>query len=348
MSNESKITIKDIAKICKVSVSTVSRAINNKGDINEDTKKMIIDTIEKLGYKPNSNARKLKIKQSETIAVLIKGISNPFFLPMFSIIEREINQKGYKFFLHKVEENDDEVEVALKLIEEEKPKGIIFLGGFYVQDKSRLQKVKVPFVITTIINEDILLDNSAYVGIDDYLESKKITNYLISLGHRKIAFIGARKDDNSIGMLRLQGYEAAHRENNIHIDYDIVITVKGSVNPYNSKYGYEMASRLIYSKSEFSAIYCVSDTIAIGAIKKLIEKGYKIPQDISVSGFDGLEINRYLNPTITTIKQPVKEIALCACYELFSIIKNEKKISKGKIIKFKGELWSGETTKKII
>ena len=123
------ITIKDIAKKCGVGVSTVSRAINNHPDISDETREKILQVIKENNFVPNSTARSLKCTQTETIAVLIKGIDNPFFQKMIKVFEEEIQHRKYTFLLHRVDSNQDELEVALQLIKERKLKGIIFLGG---------------------------------------------------------------------------------------------------------------------------------------------------------------------------------------------------------------------------
>lgn len=341
-----KITIRDVAKKCKVSISTVSRAINNHPEINPTTQKFVLETIKSMGYTPNSNARNLKRLETNTIAVLIKGIDNLFFQPMFKILEQEIAKNGYSFLLYKVEEQDNEVAVALKLVQEEKPKGIIFLGGCFMDENTgkQLDKIGIPFVVTAIINRNVKTKQSAYIGVDDFIESKKIVNYLISLGHRKIAVIGSRKDDVSIGMLRINGYKEALRQNNISLDENMIITTNKVEDPYTFEYGYKMADKLFKQNLGFSAIYCVSDAIAIGALKKMNERGLESPRDYSIVGFDGLKINEYLRQSITTIKQPVEEMAQRACTELFNIIDNKP---YEKIITFDGMLWVGQTTSNI-
>lgn len=126
-----EITIKDIARFCNVGVSTVSRAINNHPDINPETKKMIMDTIRRHGYIPNNSARNLKRTDGKCIAVLVKGITNPFFADAIQIIEDEIKRKKYSMVIRHVESNEDEVDVALELVKEKRLAGIIFLGGYF-------------------------------------------------------------------------------------------------------------------------------------------------------------------------------------------------------------------------
>lgn len=125
-----RLTIIDIAKLCGVGVTTVSRAINNHPDINEETKAMVMKVIKENHYVPNNSARNLKRSDSKTIAVLIKGISNPFFSPMIKVFEKEIQRKKYSFILQRVDENQDEIEVAIELEKEKRLKGIVFLGDY--------------------------------------------------------------------------------------------------------------------------------------------------------------------------------------------------------------------------
>ncbi len=338
-----RITIKDVAKKCGVSVSTVSRAINDHNEINKETREYILKVINEMGYIPNSNARNLKKITSDVIAVIIKGIGNPFFQPMIKVFEQEINKKGHSFLLYKVEEEDDEIDVALKLVNDNKLKGIIFLGAFLSHDEDKLRQIKVPFIMTTILNRETNIHNSAYVGIDDVEESKKLVNYLIGLGHKKIAVLGARKDDRSIGMLRVLGYKQALEENGLDFDESLVFTASKNENPYTFDFAYKKADEIV-SGTEFTAIFCLSDTMAIAAIKKLDDLGYNVPEDYSVVGFDGIEINDYLINPVTTIKQPVKEMALKACKELFNMI-DVKDFTV--LNKFQGDLFIGNTTREI-
>ena len=339
-----RVTIKEIASLCGVSVSTVSRAINNNDEISEKTRKKILDTIKEVGYTPNQNARNLKITKTKTIAVLIKGITNPFFTPMLKVLEEEITKSGYTFALQKVEENSSEIDLAQKIVKTLKPEGIIFLGGYFVNDKKKLKSLAVPFTMTTIINQTLQIPRSACLGIDDFLQSKKLVEYLISLGHKKIALIGPRYDDESIGKLRLLGYKKALEENGIEFDEKLVFYSNKGLNPYSLEHGYEVGKKIVKENISCTAIYAISDTIAMGAMKAIDDFGKKVPEDYSLAGFDGLEINKYLLKPITTIVQPASEIAYKSVKDLFKII-DKKEYEK--ISKFDAKLYIGKTTKKV-
>ncbi len=339
-----KPTIKDIADICGVSVSTVSRAINDAEGISAKTRARILKTIKETGYEPDTNARNLKISKNKTIAVLIKGITNPFFTPMIKVIEEEISKTGYSFVLNKVEEHSSEVDIALKMAKILKPEGIIFLGGDLRDDQEKLKALGIPYSMTTIINKEIVNKNSTCVGVDDFKESYKMVDYLISLGHRKIAFIAARANDLSIGSLRFEGYKKALADHDIEFDENLVIYPPKGLNPYSLYHGYESGKKIVGQGLDCTAIYAISDFVAIGAIKALNDMGKSVPEDYSVAGFDGLEINEFLIKPITTIVQPTSKIAYTSVKELFNII-NRKEYKK--VINYAGELFIGQTTAKI-
>ncbi|MDT8719422.1 LacI family DNA-binding transcriptional regulator [Clostridium sp. 19966] len=339
------ITIKDIAKLCGVAVSTVSRAINNHPDINEETKAMIMKVIKENNYIPNNSARNLKRLDSNTIAVLIKGITNPLFSNIIKTFELEIKKKKYSFILHRVEDREDEVDVAIQLEKEKRLKGIVFLGGHFFHSDEKLAQLNVPFVLSTIGSTQKIDKNiCSSVSVDDFKESYKLVDYLCSLGHKKIAIITASMDDESIGNLRLNGYMKALKDNNIEIDEKLIRYMKDGIETYSMENGYMVTQELLESQQEFTAIYAISDTLAIGACKAIFDAGKKIPEDYSVAGFDGLDIAKYYNPSITTIRQPVEKMAQSTIKILFDMI---RKKTPAQHVLFQGELVPGKSTKSI-
>lgn len=337
------ITIKDIAKLCGVGVSTVSRAINNHPDINEKTKVMIMQVIKENNYIPNNSARNLKRIDCNAIAVLIKGITNPFFSNMIKIFEREIKKKGYFFVVQPVDNKENEIDVAIELIKEKKLKGIIFLGGHFSHSNEKLKLLKVPFILSTIGTIQ-KLDKTicSSVSLDDVKESYRIVDYLCKIGHSKIAIITAPIVEKSIGNLRLNGYISALRDNGIEIKKNLIRFMKDEIESYSIENGYVITKELLESGEDFTAVYGICDSIAIGACKAIFDKHKTVPQDYSVVGFDGLDIAKYYNPSITTIRQPVEEMAEETIKILFDAI--DKKTSSQHRI-FQGELLVGQSTR---
>lgn len=307
-----EITIKDIAKKCGVGVSTVSRAINNHPDINAETRQKIMDVIKETGFIPNNSARNLKRQDAKCIALLVKGIANPFFSNMIQIIEEETQRNKYALVLRHVEAYEDEVDVALELIKEKRLRGIIFLGGAFYHTEEKLEKLTVPFVFSTIgIKASEVVGNKGYsnIAVDDRIESKKMTDYLLDLGHRKIAIITEGSEEPSVGQLRLEGYEDAFKERNLAIDSNLVCYVKEDIEHYSMENGYLTTKKLLTSGVEVTAVYATADLLAIGACRAILEAGKRIPEDISVVGYDGIALGEYYNPKLTTIKQPAEDMA---------------------------------------
>ncbi len=337
-------TIKDIARICGVGVSTVSRAINNHPDINDETKQLIMQAIKEHNYIPNNSARNLKRSESNTIAVLIKGISNPFFNNMLKVFENGIEKKKYSFLLHRVEEHEDEIEVALLLEKEKRLKGIVFLGGFFSQSEDKLKQLTVPFVLSTGgVSEKIDKQCYSFVTVDDARESYKMVDYLCKLGHKRIATISAPPMEESIGKLRLEGYMNALKDNGLNCEQELIRYLKDDyLETFSMQYGYEVTKELITSEVDCTAIFAISDSTAVGACKAIFESGKRIPEDYSVAGFDGMEITFYYHPSITTIRQPVEEMAEETIRILFELIEgNLNRESKT----FSAELVIGQSTR---
>ena len=318
-----QITIKEIAKMCGVGVSTVSRAINDHPDINPQTKQKIMDTIREFHYIPNNSARNLKRSESRTIAVLVKGIGNPFFGALIDVMEKEIQRHHYSFALQQVEEDENEIEVAIHLEKEKRLQGIIFLGGMNYHAADRFARLTVPYVVSTVdMQLPETVKNGCVVSIDDRLESRRMVEYLIGKGHRRIAMLAASEQDLSIGESRLRGYKDALKAHGI--PYDQALVVPGTAgSTYTVPSGYEVTKKLIGSGVDFTCVYALSDTMAVGACRALLDAGYRVPEDVSVAGFDGLEMARYYNPTITTMCQPREKIARETVRLLFELIREK-------------------------
>lgn len=339
------VTIKDIARMCGVGVSTVSRAINNHPDINQETKDMIMATIEAHNYVPNNSARNLKRTDARTIAVLVKGIGNPLFNRMISVLEEEIQREKYSLVLQHVDDWQDEVNVAIELEKEKRLRGIVFLGGFFSHSEDKLKKISVPFVLSTIgLLEDTNKKKYASVSVDDVKESIKVIDYLVEKGHRNIAILTSTEDDESIGKLRLQGYCEALRKHGISVNPKLIRYMKEDICTYTMENGYAITKELLESGEPFTAIYAISDRMAVGACKAIFDAGKRVPEDYSIIGFDGLDIAQFYNPAITTLRQPMEEMAQATIRTLFDLI---RKKSKNKHVVFDGELVEAQSVREI-
>ncbi len=338
------ITIKDIAKICGVGVSTVSRAINDHPDINKETKEKILSTIKEYNYIPNNSARNLKRIESKRIAVLVKGITNPFFSDMIKIMAREIEKRKYTMVLHHVEFDEDEIDVALELIKEKRLRGIVFLGGFFKHSEKKLKKIPVPFVLSTISGTVDEKNKGSYssVSVDDVCESKKMVDFLLDQGHKKIAIICGDAYDESISALRLKGYMDAFNQRGIKPEESWIFRMDPNIEEYSIANGYNVALEVLQSEETFTAVYAISDMLAMGACKALIDHGKNVPKDYSIVGFDGIQLGKYYNPALTTLVQPVETIAFETIQILFDVIEENK---KHKHLTFEGTLAIRESSK---
>ena len=335
-------TIVEIAKKCGVGVSTVSRALNDHDDINPETKKKIMKVIRQTGYVPNNSARNLKRTDAKCIAVLIKGITNPFFAPMISIIEEETKKNGYALVLRHVGDGENEADVAVALEKEKRLRGIVFLGGNCFHQATKLKKLSVPVVFAATGNPvEGSINRSSYssLAVDDRIESYNMVQYLISKGHRKIAIIAEGDEKKlSIGYKRLEGYLDALKAAGIPEKEERICLVDKVENLYSMENGYKATQKLLDKDDEFTAIFCVSDSLALGAMRALKDAGKRIPEDISIAGFDGLDMDNYLIPRLTTMQQPRELIAGETITLLFDIIEGKKQhqhvVFKGKRVLF--------------
>lgn len=342
-----EITIKDIARECGVGVSTVSRALNNHPDINPVTKKKIMEIIEETGFVPNNSARNLKRTDAKCIAVLVKGITNPLFSNMIKVIEDETQKNRYAMVLQHVEGSENEFDVALELIKEKRLRGIIFLGGSIHNAEGKIAQLKIPFVFSTIgmiLSDKIQKDTYSSITVDDRLESEKMTDYLLKLGHQNIAIIAEGSEYLSVGQLRIEGYKDAYKKSQTPLKESLIRYVEEDLEHYSVENGYVTAQKLLGSGEEFTAIYATADVLAIGACRAVLDAGKRIPEDISVVGYDGIDLADYYNPRLTTIKQPVERMAVATVKHLFEMIRNGK---EHKQMVFSAELSVQESSGKV-
>lgn len=314
------LTIKDIAKICGVGTSTVSRAINDDPGINPETKERILQVVKEFRYVPNASARNLKTIETNTIGLLVKGQNNPFFQSMYADFERELQKAGYDFTLREMSSNPtEEGLIASEMIKEKRLKGIIILGGMISSTDAIKSYIDIPYVLCTVaLNAKNTQSN--LVGIDDELESYKVVDYLIKKGHKKIAIIAGQKTDYAVGGKRLEGYKKALLANGIAFEPELVAYQREEIPDYSPANGYSVMQDLLDSGKDFTAVFVISDLTAVGAYKAIYDAGRKIPDDYSVVGFDGIELTNYMYPALTTVRQPVEDYVKASVDRLLKLL----------------------------
>lgn len=312
--------IKDIAQLAGVGVSTVSRVLNNHADVKLSTREKVLEIIEENKYIPNNSARVLKQNNTKNIGLLVKGVFNPFFSEMINIIGNKVDAAGYTMIL---EQNDfniyQDVDNVISFAKEKKLQGVICLGGNFIDiaDDS-FTNLNIPIVLTSV-NTLSKKGKETYssVGIDDVKATYEVTKYLIEKGHKDIALILGKDDDIGVSWWRLNGYKNALADNNIPLRDDYIL-----VGDYESRRSYEVTKKLLSENKNITAIFSLSDIMAIGAARGIIDSGLKIGKDISLIGFDGMDYSEFYNPAITTVKQPKKLMAETSIKLLLDLMKN--------------------------
>ena len=299
--------IRDIARLAGVGVSTVSRVINDHPDVKDETREKILKIIKESNYIPNNSARILKKNNTNNIGVLVKGVFNPFFAEMINIIGNRINEAGYTMILQQNDyATEDDVDNLIAFVKEKRLQGIICLGGNFlnINDES-FQFLDIPVVLTSVntLSKESKSKFSS-IGIDNVLAAKASIQYLIDKGHRNIGILLGEKNDVGISGLRLEGYKKALEENNIPYSEENVF-----IGDYDYSGAYRVTKEIINNRKDITAIFSISDIMAVGAAKSVIDQGLQVGEDISIMGFDGMDISKYYNPGITTVKQPKKNMA---------------------------------------
>lgn len=314
------LNIKDIAKLAGVGVSTVSRVINNHPDVKEKTRQKVMAVINEAGYIPNNSARNLKRIDSNHVGILVKGKYNPFFAKIVESIEARMADEGYNLLLHYNNCEVDDVEAAVEVVMEKKLCGMICLGGNYDRlDDSRLVGLHTPMVLaSTCVDEKADRTLFSSITIDNVRAARQAVEHLCQLGHRRIAIIHSGDADTCNAMPRLEGYRNALAAHGIPFSEELV-----DAGDYTFEDGEAAMNRLLERCPDLTAVFATSDTKAIGAAKAILKSGRRIPEDVSVVGFDGLEYGAYYNPALTTVKQPFEEMGEQAVEMLFRLMRKK-------------------------
>ena len=339
---KSKATLKQIAKELHVSVSTVSKALNDSPEISEQTKAKVKEYAKLKNYKPNVIGLNLKNRKTKTIGVIIPNILNSFFAKVFTGIEKVAEEKGYNVITCISNESLEKEINTLEMLSN----GTI--DGFILSVSEEAQKLNEFSHFNDIINEGtpiVMFDriseevNCDKVIVDDFESSMNATEHLINSGCKKIALFSSI-DNLSVGKLRAQGYLKALEKNGIPInDVNIILT--------DSEEDFDKKAQLLFDKHKIDGIFAVDEHAAVSAIKLGLKNGYKIPEELSVIGFADGVWSRRLSPSLSTVSQHGPEIGEAAAKLLIEELESKDEEYKHKTTVIKTELRQRESTRKL-
>ena len=298
-------TIKDIARLSGVGVTTVSRVLNDHPDVSEETRRKVLAVVAEQGFQPNTNARHLKQQTSASIAIIVKGTMNMLFADLVERCQQLLQDAGRDAAVYYLDEDANEVAYAVQLCRERKPLGILFLGGDRELFHSGFHDIRIPCVLLTNIAGDLGFDNLSSITTDDKETSRQAVHFLAGQGHRYIGMLGGNWSCFQIGYSRFLGCVQACEELGLPFDGE------RQCEPcrYSLHDGYAATQRLLKRCPELTAIFSVSDVMAMGAIRALQDMGKRVPEDISVMGYDGIALADYFIPRLTTIRQDTQQLA---------------------------------------
>ena len=313
-------TIKDIAKESGYAVGTVSRVLNNHPDVSEKARKTIMAVVEKHHFKLNSNAKHLKQQASSGIAIIVKGSQNMLFASIVERLQRLISEKKYASFIYYIGEEENEVERAERVCLERHPLGILFLGSDLEFFKERFDRLEIPCVLVTNSAAELGFDNLSSVSTDDEAGAQAAVAHLLKLGHQNIGILGGYMEKSHAAHTRYKGCEKAFAEQGIKLEPG---------RQYRSAFfsmedGYHAMEQLFEQMPDLTAVFAMADVLAVGAIRAIRDRGLRVPEDVSVMGFDGIELGNYLSPRLTTVRQARERIADRSLEILLSDIAGER------------------------
>ena len=296
-------TIKDIAKESGYAIGTVSRVLNNNPSVSPVARAKILEVIKRYNYQPNSNAKHLKQQSSDGLALIVKGTQNMLFVDILEKMQAILEERGYVSTVYYIDEEANEV---------------VFLGSNLEYFTPQLAELRVPCLLLTNSAATLNIPNLSSVSVDDVSASSLMIEYLYAQGHRKIGLIGGKPDQSRPSLSRLTGSQSAM----FRLGLPFEMEKQYAYARFSLQSGYTAMEYLLKHCPDITAVFAMSDLMALGAIRALNDHGLRVPQDISVSGYDGIALGRYSNPRLTTIRQNSERLAQRGAEILLNCIEN--------------------------
>jgi len=311
-----KTTIRDVAKEAKVSIATVSRVLNQSPSVKEETRQRVLRIMEECGYIYNAIAGSLSTKKSVTIGIIVPTITNPIFAQSTKGIQDFANLSGYSIILGNSDYLCETEERLIEVFKEKRVEGIILTcSNIYHKYVQRLKHSNLPFVLlyNTLFDKEL-----NFVTIDNYRAAYEIVKYLINLGHQRIGMIAGNINMSDRSFVRSEAFKACLKDHGI--PYQPEYLIETDLTFEGGKKAMEVLLGVI---PPLTGIFCSNDFIGMGAIKTIRGKGLRIPEDISIAGFDDIEMASYFDPELTTIHQPAYQMGVKGAELLFKILSGE-------------------------
>lgn len=307
-----EVTIKDIAEHTGVSYATVSRTLNHLSGVSPATRDKVLAAAEEMGYRPNIHARSLKTNKTNTIALILPDISNPFFADIAYAVDEYAFKHGYTTIVCNTNWNVEIEKKHLDQLQNQRVDGIIYKpAGKKPVD---LSNVSIPSVILSCIAGD----NQNYIEIDNYKGGQIVADHLIACGYQHFSFIGGTRDSQSNG-IRIDGYCTRLKERGREITDDHIVYGGFSVES-----GYQMAKQLMTKFPDIDGIFCGNDVIALGVLQYLMEINKLIPEEVGVVGFDDILLAGLPQIQMTTVAQPRNQMGMLSAEMLINTIDNKE------------------------
>jgi DNA-binding LacI/PurR family transcriptional regulator len=313
-------TIEDVAREAGVSVATVSRVLNNQGVVRSETAQKVYSAIEKLHYQPNLLARNFRRSETRVLVILTPNITNPYYSHILSGIGDTATQRGYSALICNTADDHDRELKALNMLRGRRADGAVLMASSMGCDWLLPYAEEFPLVQCSEFDPAVRIP---HVAINNYAATKEVLEYLIRLGHRKIAHITADNRYYST-QRRLDGYRETLAENTITVPAEYVGI---AARDYSFHSGKKAAKQILSLPDRPTAIFCISDTLALGAITAAKEMGLEVPRDLTVFGFDDVDETQMFHPYLSTVAQPCYELGCRSVELLLDQIQNpEKKV----------------------
>lgn len=337
------VTIKDIARLSGYSIGTVSRVINHRSDVSEKAREKVEEVLRQTKFEPNPNAKYLKQQTASSITILVKGTQNIFLEGILEEMQRIFRESDETVAVMFLSERANEVKTAISICETRKPKGLIFLGGNPQYFKESFGKIDVPSVLVSESAKDFGFKNLSSYTTDDASATTEAIDYLYQNGHRMIGIVGGARsvEDGEMGYRRYQSAVNYLKKKKVKFDPETQFEEA----QFSYRAGYEATDELLHKNKKITAIFAMSDTLAIGAMRAIADNNKEIPKDISIIGFDGLEYTRFTNPRLATIVQNTEELARKSVEDLLIRINYESRSAIHEVVPYR--LLTGESIREI-